>query len=57
MRAELDEKVAILSFRSTILSLIGSASMAIIAFSFPLPRGGWGIIIHRSSRQHPLITL
>ncbi len=36
MRAELDEKVAILSFRSTILSLIGSASMAIIAFSFPL---------------------
>jgi len=36
LRSELDEKVAVLSFRSTILSLIGSASLAIIAFSFPL---------------------
>ncbi|GEM_PF-2393871 len=36
LRAELGEKVGILSFRCTVLSLVGSASLAIIAFSFPI---------------------
>ncbi len=36
LRAELKEKLSVLSFRCTVLSLIGSASLAIIAFSFPL---------------------
>jgi len=36
LRAELGEKVGILSFRCTILSLVGSASLAIIAFASPI---------------------
>ncbi len=36
LRAELQEKLNVLSFRNTVLSVIGSASLAIISFSFPL---------------------
>ncbi|HPC27888.1 MAG TPA: hypothetical protein PKX17_04090, partial [Candidatus Methanomethylicus sp.] len=36
LRGELGEKAGILSFRCTVLSLVGSASLAIIAFAFPI---------------------
>lgn len=36
MQIELQEKLSALSFRNNLLSVIGSASLAIIAFSFPL---------------------